>query len=77
MLRVKHDGRIDDQTIRCRIVFMPREGIELRMVVAIRADLEEVPQLRLPRYVKLRALAIAQASAEKFVSVDVANLEGD
>jgi hypothetical protein len=82
MLRVEYDGRIDHETMRCRIWFTLDTGHELRIVVPVRATYDEVPEPqriidppnylnmeeapRLPWHIKLRAIAVAQAFTDKF-----------
>jgi hypothetical protein len=87
MLRVEYDGRIDDDTMRCRIWFRLEGGSELRIVVPVRATKEEVPEPqpiidppnyldmeeapRLPWHVKLRAIAMAQSFTDKFGGLQI------
>jgi hypothetical protein len=82
MLRVEYDGRIDDETMRCRIWFSLEGGSELTIVVPVRATKAEVPEPqraidppnyldmedvpRLPWHIRLRAVAVAQAFTDKF-----------
>jgi hypothetical protein len=74
MLTVEYDGRIDEQTMKCRIWFAPREGFALKIVVPVRATYDEVHMIEappLPWDVKLRAIAAARAFTGEFTELDV------